>query len=88
MKSQLHYIAPLTFLSSISPCRLFSRADHPPPYPSQGSLPRGAEFYRDSLDDYGEGPQFNEDASFIEEYGDEKKALPEEKDPSSLATFV
>ncbi|XP_015778144.1 PREDICTED: fibronectin type III domain-containing protein-like isoform X2 [Acropora digitifera] len=64
------------------------RADHPPPYPSQGSLPRGADSDRDSLDDYGEGPQFNEDGSFIEEYGDEKKALPEEKDPSSLATFV
>lgn len=64
------------------------RADHPPPYPSQGSLPRGADSDRDSLDDYGEGPQFNEDGSFIEEYGDEKKAPPEEKDPSSLATFV
>lgn len=78
----------LFFFFFLSPFRLSSRADHPPPYASQGSLPRTAESDRDSLDDYGEGPQFNEDGSFIEEYGDEKKAPPEEKDPSALATFV
>ncbi|KAL9959377.1 hypothetical protein ACROYT_G032696 [Oculina patagonica] len=63
--------------------------ENPPPYPSQGSLEkRSRDSDRDSLDDYGEGPQFNEDGSFIEEYGDEKKAPPDEKDQSAFATFV
>ena len=66
----------------------FSRTENPPPYQSEGSLQRGPDSDRDSLDDYGEGPQFNEDGSFIEEYGDEKKGAPDEKDPSALATFV
>lgn len=64
------------------------RTENPPPYHSEGSLPQSPDSERDSLDDYGEGPQFNEDGSFIEEYGDEKKAPPDEKDPSALATFV
>lgn len=63
--------------------------ENPPPYPSQGSLDKkSGESDRDSLDDYGEGPQFNEDGSFIEEYGDEKKTAPDEKDQSAFATFV
>lgn len=67
----------------------FCREENPPPYPSQGSLEkRSRDSDRDSLDDYGEGPQFNEDGSFIEEYGDEKKAPPDDKDQSAFATFV
>ena len=65
-----------------------SRTENPPPYQSEGSLHKGQDSDRDSLDDYGEGPQFNEDGSFIEEYGDEKKVHPDEKDQSALATFV
>lgn len=67
------------------PC-LF-RDENPPPYQSQGSLDK-RDSDRDSLDDYGEGPQFNEDGSFIEEYGDEKKPPADEKDQSAFATFV
>ena len=66
----------------------FSRTENPPPYASEGSLQKGPDSDRDSLDDYGEGPHFNEDGSFIEEYGDEKKAPPDEKDQSAFATFV
>jgi len=65
-----------------------SRAENPPPYQSEGSLHRGHESDRDSLDDYGEGHQFNEDGSFIEEYGDKKKEPADEKDHPDLATFV
>lgn len=61
--------------------------ENPPPYQSQGSLDK-RDSDRDSLDDYGEGPQFNEDGSFIEEYGDEKKPPADEKDQSAFATFV
>ncbi|XP_022810031.1 fibronectin type III domain-containing protein-like [Stylophora pistillata] len=61
--------------------------EKPPPYQSQSSLDN-RDSYRDSLDDYGEGPQFKEDGSFIEEYGDEKKQPPDEKDQSAFATFV
>jgi len=43
---------------------------------------------RDSLDDYGDGPQFKEDGSFIEEYGDDRKKLSDDKDKSATATFV
>ncbi|XP_022804608.1 fibronectin type III domain-containing protein-like [Stylophora pistillata] len=63
------------------------REENPPPYQSRGSLDK-RDSDRDSLDDYGEGPQFNEDGSFIEEYGDEKKQPPDEKDQSAFATFV
>ncbi|PFX12631.1 Neural cell adhesion molecule L1 [Stylophora pistillata] len=63
------------------------REEKPPPYQSQSSLDN-RDSYRDSLDDYGEGPQFKEDGSFIEEYGDEKKQPPDEKDQSAFATFV
>ena len=66
----------------------FSRTKNPPPYQSEGSLQKSPDSDRDSLDDYGEGPQFNEDGSFIGEYGDEKKATPNEKDESALDTFV
>lgn len=41
-------------------------------YQSQGLLDKWDSDW-DSLDDYGEGLQFNEDGFFIEEYGDEKK---------------
>ena len=75
-------------MSDISFFHLSSRTENPPPYQSQGSLQRSPESDRDSLDDYGEGPQFNEDGSFIGEYGDEKKNAPDEKDDSALATFV
>ena len=66
----------------------FSRAENPPPYQSEGSLHRRQESDRDSLDDYEEGPQFKEDGSFVEEYGDKKKEPADEKDHSALATFV
>ena len=70
-------------------CYFPSAQENPPPYPSQGSLDKKSrDSDRDSLDDYGEGPQFNEDGSFIEEYGDEKKPAPDEKDQSAFATFV
>ena len=66
--------------------------ENPPPYQSQGSLDKPSlanESDRDSLDDYGEGPQFNEDGSFIGEYGDDdKKNPPADKDNPALATFV
>ena len=64
--------------------------DNPPPYPSQGSLekPNMSDDDRDSLDDYGDGPQFKEDGSFIEEYGDDRKKLSDDKDKSATATFV
>ena len=61
--------------------------ENPPPYQSQSSLRRVPENDRDSLDDYGEGHQFDEDGSFIEEYVEGKKNSPDEKDPA-LATFV
>ncbi|XP_068713129.1 fibronectin type III domain-containing protein-like [Montipora foliosa] len=62
------------------------RTENPPP--------KSPDSERDSLDDYGEGPHFNKDGSFIEEYGDEKEAPPKkrkrhpQKDPSALGTFV
>ena len=65
----------------------FSRVENPPPYQSQSSLRRVPENDRDSLDDYGEGHQFDEDGSFIEEYVEEKKNSTDGKDPA-LATFV
>ena len=61
--------------------------ENPPPYQSQSSLRRVPENDRDSLDDYGEGHQFDEDGSFIEEYVEGKKNSTDGKDPA-LATFV
>ena len=61
--------------------------ENPPPYQSQSSLRRAPENDRDSLDDYGEGHQFDEDGSFIEEYVEGKKNSTDGKDPA-LATFV
>ncbi|XP_068714977.1 fibronectin type III domain-containing protein-like [Montipora foliosa] len=58
------------------------RTENPPP--------KSPDSERDSL----EGSLFNEDGSFIEEYGDEKEAPPEkrkrhpQKYPSALGTFV
>ena len=66
--------------------------EKPLPYDSRGSLEKPSlaiDSDRDSLDDYGEGPQFNEDGSFIGEYGDDdRKNLPRDKDNSAMATFV
>ena len=61
--------------------------ENPPPNQSQSSLRRIPENDRDSLDDYGEVHQFDEDGSFIEEYVEGKKNSPDGKD-SALATFV
>ncbi|XP_068759030.1 fibronectin type III domain-containing protein-like [Montipora capricornis] len=61
------------------------RTEHPPPYKSDSSLHRDSD--RDSLDDYGEG-KFNEDGSFIQEYGDERTEPQGDKDQSALSTFV
>lgn len=61
------------------------RTEHPPPYKSDSSLHRDSD--RDSLDDYGEG-KFNEDGSFIQEYGDERTEPQADKDQSALSTFV
>lgn len=63
--------------------------DNPPPYPSQGSIDKhNMSDDGDSLDGYGEGPEFKEDGSFIEEYGDDKKKLSDDKNKSASATFV
>ena len=69
---------------------LFRAEEIPPTYPSQGSLdkPSLSESDGDSLDDYGEGPEFKEDGSFTKEYGDDVKTSPDEKDQSAFATFV
>ena len=66
-------------------CVLYNRTEHPPPYKSDSSLHRDSD--RDSLDDYGEG-KFNEDGSFIQEYGDERTEPQADKDQSALSTFV
>lgn len=61
------------------------RSEQPPKYKSNSSLSRDSD--RDSLDDYGEG-KFNEDGSFIQEYGDDKTETQGERDQSALSTFV
>ena len=63
----------------------FRRSEQPPKYKSDSSLSRDSD--RDSLDDYGEG-KFNEDGSFIQEYGDDKTETQGERDQSALSTFV
>ena len=70
-----------------------SRTETPPPYQSDGSLQKERDSDRDSLEDYGEGPQFNEDGSFIWEYDDEEKVVPgvkasEVRHSSAVGTFV
>ena len=60
----------------------FSRTENHFPLQSDSYLQRGQDSDRDSLDEYEEGLQFNEDGSFLGEYGDEKEWVPEEKYPS------
>ena len=69
-------------------------APPPPQYQSQGSIekkPPSDEPDQDSFDEYGEDSRFQEDSSFIGQYGEEKRREAEEEesdDDPNMSMFV
>ena len=67
-------------------------APQPPQYRSQGSIEKKPPSDEpDSLDEYGDDSRFQDDSSFIGQYGEEKRREAEEEEESDEpedATFV